>query len=57
MKKREIKSHKGGRTARLDIRLTPEEYQMIKDKALKSKLSKTDLIVNAVRVYQAPENG
>ncbi len=57
MNKRQIKSHKGGRTARLDIRLTPAEYQMIKDKASKSKLSKTDLIVNAVRDYQAPENG
>lgn len=57
MTKRKIKSHKGGRIARLDIRLTPEEYKMIQDKASKSKLSKTDLIVNAVKVYQVPENG
>lgn len=55
--KRKIKSHKGGRIARLDIRLTPEEKEMLLTKAQKAKLSATDLIINAVRVYQVPENG
>jgi len=57
MKRKKIKSHKGGRTARLDIRLTPEEKEMILNKAQKAKLSATDLIINAVRDYQAPQNG
>jgi len=56
MSDRKIKSHKGGRTARLDIRLTPEEKEMILNKAQKAKLSATDLIINAVRDYQAPKN-
>jgi len=54
---KKIKSHKGGRTARLDIRLTPQEKEMILNKALKMKITATDLIVKAVEVYQASENG
>lgn len=47
-----IKPHKGGRTTRLDIRLSEDEKQEISDKAEQCGMNKTDLIVAAVRAFK-----
>ena len=47
MTKNKIKPHKGGRTTRLDIRLSEDEKQEISDKAKQCGINKTDLIVAA----------
>lgn len=56
MTKNKIKPHKGGRTSRLDIRLSEDEKQEISDKAKQCGINKTDLIVAAVRVFQCPKD-
>ena len=52
VKNRKIKSHKGGRTSRLDIRLSDAEKQEIADKADLCGMNRTDLIVAAVRAFK-----
>jgi len=47
--KRKIKSHKGGRSASLTLRLSPDEKQMLQDKADKFRVPKIDLILEAVK--------
>jgi len=57
MSKRKIKPYRGGRTARFSLTYTPEEKAEIKKKARECKMRVTDLILEAVRAYQATENG
>ena len=55
VKNRKIKSHKGGRTSRLDIRLSEAEKREIADKADLCGMNRTDLIVAAVRAFKCEE--
>lgn len=43
-KKREITPHKGGRTARLDGRISPDIKELLKDMAKKEGVTIADLI-------------
>lgn len=50
---RKITPHKGGRTARLDIRVTPETLAQIELKAEKfHNGNKTELVIAAVSTYE-----
>jgi len=45
MEYKKIKSHKGGRTARLDARVTPEEKNLIMKKCKKLEMTFADWCV------------
>ena len=44
-----IKPHKGGRTTRLDARVTPEEKSLVLQKCKDLKMSFADWIVNCAK--------
>jgi len=46
--KRSIKPHKGGRTANLSLRLTPDEKQAIIDQAETEGINVVELIIKSV---------
>lgn len=56
MTKREITPHKGGRDKQLKIRVTQDEYEMIRNIADELDMSQADLIVLAVEGLKKRES-